>query len=237
MITRAYKGNVTVAIEQDLYIKKVELSLADKKYYLPVKLNPIKIVREKMTNLLEIWERRGLFECDCAFRCVSTQLNNTLIPKAYALIKIHKKDFPVRIIVSATNSPTYSFDKSLFQLFNKHFTKPSSSLKNSLILKDILDDTIMPDNYNLVSFDVVSLFSNIPRDLYIIVAISSKWRCLNNELNLSKQEFLEGIETLIDCPYLQFNNKFYNQIMGAPLGFVPAHGLLTLRWKGSSNIV
>ena len=32
-------------------------------------------------------------------------------------------------------------------------------------------------------------------------------------------EFLEGITLLLDSTYLQFNNKFYKQIMGAPMGF------------------
>lgn len=77
---------------------------------------------------------------------------------------------------------------------------------------------IIPDNYNLAPFDVVSLFSTISRDL-IIEAISRKWRSPDGKLNLSKQEFLEEIMTLIDCSYLQFNNKFYQQIMGASIGF------------------
>ena len=72
---------------------------------------------------------------------------------------------PIRTIVSAINSPTDIFDKWLPQLFTLHFTKPGSHTPDSLELKTALDDLNIPHNDKLVSFDVVSLFINIPIDL------------------------------------------------------------------------
>lgn len=136
---------------------------------------------------------------------MNKNLNNTIIPKAYGLIKIHKQNYPVRIIVSALNSPIYSFDKCISLLFDKHFPLPASNWKKSQILKAKLENTPIHSDYRLVLFDVASLFTYIPKDL-IIEAVSSKWKYLNNKINLSKQLFLKEVETLLDCTYLQFNN-------------------------------
>ena len=146
-----------------------------------------------------------------------TDIDNTNLARAYALVKIHKENNPIRIIVSAIGSPTYSFDKSLSILFNKHFPRPKSTIKNSTELKEIIDKIIVPDGFELVSFDVVSLFTNIPTDL-ILHAIENRWKYLNNKINLSKIEFLDGIKLLLDSTFLQFNNKYYKQIMGVPMG-------------------
>ena len=217
--TKADKGNATVAIEHNVYIQKVEEALGDDSYYIPLeKKNPINIARKKMTQLLKKWSARGVFECDNSFGNISLKLDNTNIPRAYALIKIHKENYPIRIIVSAINSPTYQFDKSISLLFNKFFPLPSSTIKNSTTLKNKLDYINIPHNYKLVSFDVVALFNNIPKNL-ILDAIGNNWKYLSGKINLSKIEFLEGINILLDCTYLQFNGKFYKQIMGAPMGF------------------
>ena len=38
-------------------------------------------------------------------------------------------------------------------------------------------------------------------------------------LPLTKNEFLGGIKFLLDSTYFKFNNKYYKQILGAPIGF------------------
>ena len=94
----------------------------------------------------------------------------------------------------------------------------TSTIKSSSELKKISDELIVADGFELSSFDVVLLFSNIPSDL-ILQALTKKWKFLRNKINLSKVEFLEGIRLLLDSTYLQFNNKFYIQIMCASMGF------------------
>lgn len=216
--TKADKGNVTVAIDRNVYNNKVEDALNDDKYYMKLKNNPINGLKNKIIKMIDCWENRGVFECDVAFKHVNNKLDNTLVPRAYALIKIHKVNNPIRIIVSAINSPTYRLDKSICLLLNRHVPKPQSSLKNSIELKNILDNTLITSEYSLVSFDVVSLFSNIPKHL-ILEALADKWKYLKSFLCISKSEFLQGIDVLLDSTYLQFNGKFYKQILGAPMGF------------------
>ena len=136
------------------------------------------------------------------FTCVAYR--DTNLVRAYALVKNHKENNPIRIIVSAIGSPTYSLDKSLSIVFNKHFPRPKSIIKNSTELKEIVDKITIPDGFELISFDVVSLFTNIPIDL-ILLAIENRWKYLNDKINLTKAEFLEGIKLLLDSSFLQLN--------------------------------
>ena len=147
------------------------------------------------------------FDFEDYFDSIQLNLKNTVLPRAYALIKIHKQSNPVRIIVSSINSPLYSFDKCLSFLFNKYFLKPISSFKNSYEIKSCLMNNIIPENYKLLSLDVVSMFPNLPYDL-ILQALDRKWKFLRGKIPLTKKEFLSGVSFLLHSTYIQFNGKF-----------------------------
>ena len=168
--------------------------------------------------MVSTWLNRDIFDINVGHKIYKANYNNTVLPRAYALIKVHKQNFPIRIIVSAINNLTYNLDKRFSLLFNKFITRPSAIIINSITIKHCLDKTVIPADHSLISLDVVSLFSNLPKDL-ILQAVSSKWNYFRPHILLSKNEFLEGITHLIDLTFLQFNGKFYKQIMGAPIGF------------------
>ena len=86
----------------------------------------------------------------------------------YGLPKLHKKQIPLRPIVSFTDLPTYDLAKELSSLQkpligkSKHQVKNSSDFASSSITNELLQtDEIM------VSFDVVSLFRNRSNSLDI----------------------------------------------------------------------
>ena len=124
---------------------------------------------------------------------------------------------PARIIVSTLNSPTYKFDKFISLLFNEFIPRPKYSLKNSLELKKSLDTLLIPENYKLISLDVVSLFTNLHADL-IISDKKKKWLYLRNRINLLLNEFIEGIKTLLSSTYFKFDSDFFQQLVGSPMG-------------------
>ena len=80
---------------------------------------------------------------------------------------------PARIIFSTLNSPTYNFDKFISLLFNEYLLRPKYLLKNSFELKKSLNSLIIPEDYKLISLDVISLFTNLHADL-IIAGIKNK---------------------------------------------------------------
>ena len=152
-------------------------------------------------------------------------MNDTIIPrvaqkcnvsKGYGLIKIHKENNPVRPIISAINSPTYNLSKILSKFLYEHLKKQFSQINNSLELKEKLEDMI-PDGFEIISLDVVSLFTNVPEYL-ICSATEKRWTQLYNHTHLSCSEFIESIQFILQNNFFQFNEQFYKQKFGSAMG-------------------
>ena len=81
--------------------------------------------------------------------------------KLYGLCKVHKQDFPLRPVISMIGSAEYELAKYLDQLVKPHI--PGQFMVNST--KQFLDGmegaSFRPTDQS-VSFDVVSLFTNVP---------------------------------------------------------------------------
>ena len=110
-----------------------------------------------MSKLIESWNNRGVFDQLNFPISIETNLDDNVISRAYGLIKVHKKGMPARIIVSSLNNPTYKFDKFIFGRFNEFIPRFKYSPKDGLEFKKSLDNLIIPENYKLISLDVVSL--------------------------------------------------------------------------------
>ncbi|XP_017484779.1 PREDICTED: uncharacterized protein LOC108373412 isoform X1 [Rhagoletis zephyria] len=86
------------------------------------------------------------------------------------------------------------------------------------ILKDKLDKVKVSEEELLVSFDVVSLFTNIPIPLAINI-IMSKWSTIKQSTNIAKNKFLNILNLCLkDNNYFACNEKFYIQTFGMPMG-------------------
>ena len=78
----------------------------------------------------------------------------------------------------------------------------------------------------LVSYDVSSLFTNVPLDETIKIladrAFSNNWFNFEYDLNISKQDLIELLGVATKGQLFQFNGSLYGQIdgvaMGSPLG-------------------
>ena len=87
------------------------------------------------------------------------------LPYMYALPKIHKADFPLRTnIIASVNSVTYSFSKYLSSLLKPLLgTISGSHIINSTDFVEKIRGIDLTDKV-MVSFDVDSLFTNVPID-------------------------------------------------------------------------
>jgi len=75
----------------------------------------------------------------------------------------------------------------------------------------------IPDNCILVSLDVISLFTNVPIDS-VIEILEEKWPYIEKHSIIPKEEFLNAINLVLHSTFFTFNNKFYKQTYGAPMG-------------------
>ena len=68
-----------------------------------------------------------------------------------------------------------------------------------------------------MTFDVVSLFTNVPEYLEY-EAIERRWQQIHNKINTTCTEFLKVIKFIINNNYFQFNGNFYRQTFGSAMG-------------------
>ena len=77
----------------------------------------------------------------------------------YGLPKIHKPDIPLRPNVACIGSPTYNLSKFVISPLSG---QGDSFIKDSKHFGDEIKDIRLSPDEILVSFDVKSLFTNIP---------------------------------------------------------------------------
>ena len=147
-------------------------------------------------------------------------INETIGLKGIPALWIHKAGIPLRPIVSFINSPTYEVSSYLAKILSPVVGKTENTVKNSRAFAEFIRDINLDANHELVSFDVVSLFTKIPVDLAIKVA---KKR-LNEDVSLNKRTTLP-VEFLIDLlsfclntTYFVYDGTYYQQVFGTAMG-------------------
>jgi len=137
-------------------------------------------------------------------------------PRLYGLLKMHKEGVPLRPIVRNIGTPTYHLSKYLAGLLSKFTGNSAHHVKNSLHFVQILESLRVQPEDLMVSFDVVSLFTNVP---------------IVGSLELLSHHFEDDILTLfkhvLTSTYFSFDAQFYEQMdrvtLGSPLSPVIAN--------------
>ena len=70
----------------------------------------------------------------------------------------------------------------------------------------------------MASLDVDSLFTNIPLDETIDICIDSLYKDDENTAKILKDVFRNLLTVATKESFFMFNNKFYKQIDGVPMG-------------------
>jgi len=133
--------------------------------------------------------------------------SNPFTPKIYGLPKIHEEGDPLRPIVNIIGGPTYLLAKYLVWKLKPlvghthSFVKDSSSFFNELkgINFELIDI--------MVSFDVVSLYTNIPINKVVDV--------INHITNPNTTKL---VEVCLTSTFFNFEDEFYKQTYGVSMG-------------------
>jgi len=154
ILTRADKGNVTVALDKNEYIKKIESMLQDQETYLNIKNNPINKITNLARGLLTRWKNNKYISAETYKRVFCS---DGILPRAYGLLKIHKNNNSYRIIISSIDSPLYQLSKYLHEIINNNIPDTSSHIDNSFQLVRKLNGLVLGDDIDLISLNAVSL--------------------------------------------------------------------------------
>lgn len=138
-----------------------------------------------------------------------------MFAKMYGLVKVHKIGFPMSLVASI-DSPTYKLSRMYCRILKNVVGNTRRNIKNSTELAKRLRRIRLPSNYKLISLDVVSLFTNIPKEC-VYSAIDKRWTKNKKFTKLPKDEFIAGLKLVLEECTFQFNGAFYKQIFGAPM--------------------
>ncbi|XP_071578466.1 uncharacterized protein [Temnothorax nylanderi] len=214
ILTRADKGNVTVALDKDKYIAAIETMLNDRNTYLPIMTDPTKKLISSSRELLTRWKNANYITGSMHKSLYCSDGN---LPRAYGLPKIHKPNCPFRLIISSINSPLYDLASFLHRIMFKSFPIARSFVKNSIDLVEKLASIHVNDGYKLISLDVVSLFTNVPIER-VLDSISVRWNFIAKNCNIPKSEFFTAVRLILNSTFFMFNGKIYRQTFGVPMG-------------------
>ena len=140
-------------------------------------------------------------------------------PKFFGLPKVHKKDMPLRPIVSCRGSIFYNIARFVADI-SPLAGKSPYHLKNSLHLKQQLENVKLEEDEILTSFDVTSLFTVTPieQSLDIIKDLLEKDETLHERTNLAPDNIIELLGFCLKTTYFLYNGNFYQQNEGAAMG-------------------
>lgn len=214
IITSADKGNKTVIMYKEDYKRKMKELLEDKTTYKQIEIDPTTKLQKTNNNFITKLHKE---EHITKYDKLKLTAHAAAAPELYGLPKIHKQNIPLRPISSSIKVPCYNLSKFIGKIL-KNLISPTYNIKNSYELKDKLENIVLDKDDIIVSFDVVSLFTNIPIHL-AIKNILVKWDKICNFTTIPKQQFLKLLQfCLSENNYFTYNNKFYQQTYGMPMG-------------------
>jgi hypothetical protein len=139
--------------------------------------------------------------------CKQLRSSGSRPPRLYGLTKIHKEGVLLRPIVNNIGTPTYQLSKYLAGLLRQFTRNSGHHVKNSFQFVQILESLRVRPEDLMVSFDVVSLFTNIP---------------IVDSLGLLSHHFGEDVLALfkhmLTSTYFCFDGQFYEQTDGVAMG-------------------
>ena len=149
------------------------------------------------------------------------------------LPKTHKKKLATRPILSATGTYNYKLATWLDEKL-KPLSVNEHTVSDIFVFADELREMKIKDREVLVSYDVSSLFTNVPVD-ETIESITERtfengWLNREHDLNITKLDLMELLRITAKNQLFQFEGNLYERVdgvaMGSPLGNLVANALI-----------
>ena len=158
--------------------------------------------------------------------------------KLYGLCKVHKEGYPLRPVISMLNTPEYKLAKYLDTFIKPNIPISFSCDSTDKFLDNLKSFSIQPD-IKVVSFDVVSLYTNIPLIETIDIIANALYAPTSFKVPpFPKKSFIKLL-TIATQGIFMYKDKIYKQTdgvaMGSPLG--PSLANFFLGYLENKNIV
>ena len=214
VIKPADKGSGIVVLTPEQYKEEVLRQLENGAHYQKIDNDQTPAIAKQIQETIQRYVHKGL---------VSEKVLQKIIPnpyrpaKFYILPKIHKSLTrpPGRPIMSANGHPTEFLSQYIDLHLKPHVPSIPSYIKDTNHLIDILSDIPVSKNARLVTFDVSSLYTNIPQD----EAVAAIREFMADKPNPQTADMLaELTKIVLEGNIFEFGTDFYIQVHGTAMG-------------------
>ena len=216
IITKPDKGNGVVIVNRLDYLHKMKLLISDETKFKPLSQYPTKSREDSLSTYLRKLKKDGIIDGTTFQKILPSGSSPGVL---YGLPKLHKAGCPYRPIVSSVNTYNYSLASFLVSILQPISTN-QHTVKDSFSFADWAK-TYKHNNEIMCSFDVSSLFTNVPLDETIHICLD-KLYSRPDPPKLPRPVLRNLLEFAIKKSHFLFDGQYYDQIdgvaMGSPLG-------------------
>ncbi|XP_022814534.1 uncharacterized protein LOC111348226 [Spodoptera litura] len=218
LVLPADKGNATVVVDTEAYEQKITHMLSDTTVYKQVSYDPTARVTTKTIKLLQSLSDKELV--------ARLRPQNPTPPKIYGLPKIHKPNWPLRPIVSQIDAPTYNLSRHLATILQPFTGKTNTFVKDSRHFVALLEDVRLQDTDIMISFDITSLFTNVPVDETISIITN-----ILKDTDLPTG-YIACVNHCLTTGYFLWRGEYYLQVNGVAMGspLAPVVANIYMEW-------
>lgn len=217
------KGNVTIIMLKADYIDKILQKLNDQTTYAKLNTSSHAAYVKMNHNLLQ---RLATAKFIYPTQITDILANETQHSMIYGLIKIHKPDYPVRLINANIKTVGNKISEILLKSLNKMTASDPFRVTNSQQLTEKLNKLELAPTDKLFTLDIVDMFTNIPVDAALNIIKErdiSQYTKIPLELYTDLYKFCTKTAREF-C----FNDCYYKQIRGLPMGAATSPALACL---------
>ena len=207
-----------MVIDKKDYIQKMNQLLEDKNTYRLLKMDPTNKHKNRLINILRRINSEGRLEEGTYKKMYPTGATS---PKLYGLPKIHKKDIPLRPIVSSQGSVSYRVAKELARILKPLSGNNNHQVLNSNEFADNIKKIKLEEGGCIMSYDVAALFTSIPVNpaIEVVKRKLEQDTELHQRTTMSTQNILDLLECCLCNTYFLFQGHYYEQTQGGSYGF------------------
>ena len=232
-ILKPDKGNGIVVMKRSDYISSVKSLFTNSQKFTKLTSDPTTTNLASLQSYLHtLLKRNEITQTEYEFmRPTAAHFG-----RAHGIPKIHKQYLSLptfRPIIDTTNTPHYNVGKFLSRLLNP-LTSNEFSLTDSFDAVNSIQNIpkhLFNEGYQFVSFDIQSLFTNVPLNRTIKIILDRIYDQNQIQTTLKKRTLKKLISDCCSKTAFSFGNEIYKQTdgvsMGSSLGPVLANIILT----------
>lgn len=212
--TRSDKGGHTVILDVNTYNAAIDQMLNNSSYTI-LDNDPTETLSLRELKLSTILKNNYRTK---EFITHQLEYKTNNLAKFYGLVKTHKTEFKLRPIISMSGSPGHFLGKVFDRILKFLFPRSTIHIKDSYEMRNFIKTATIKNTHILVSFDVVSMYTNIPRKLVMDILLENSNK-FHEKFGIGRRILILILEfLLIDSTVFTANDKIYKQNEGLPMG-------------------